>query len=118
MPVERIKEIVEHHAKAPEKRFAQRVLAEEVVTLVHRAEVAQKCIFQTAALYPTPRQNGVSGETRSEFTSESILQAFRGDDIMMKRFSLNSIHGLPVSRLLKAIGLVKSNSTFPNFLRD
>jgi tyrosyl-tRNA synthetase len=104
LPVQKITDIVEEHVKTPEKRMAQRTLAEEVVGLVHGSEVAQKCIYQTAAVYPA---------ARGDFGSETILQAFRGDEIMLKQFSLNSIVDVPISQFLKMIGLVKSHSSIP-----
>jgi tyrosyl-tRNA synthetase len=39
-PIEEINEIVEAHELAPEKRLAQRALADEMVTLVHGADAA------------------------------------------------------------------------------
>jgi len=81
--------------------------------MIHREEIAQKCIFQTGALYPAP-DNLSGGENRtSDYKSHFILQAFRGDDVMLKRLALSAIIGLPLSRLLKTIGLVKSNSLLP-----
>lgn len=90
--------------------MAQRILAENVVTLVHGADVVQRCIFQTAALYPAH-----SGD----YKSETILQAFHGDSTMVKKFTDNSVVDVPLSQLLKLIGLVKSNSHFPShYLSD
>lgn len=114
LPVERISETLQEHFKSPEKRLAQRTLAEEVVTLLHRKEVAQKCIFQTAALYPAPNINN-TGTKRPGYRSELILQAFRGDKAMLKRLPMASIDGVPLSRLLKTIGLATSNSFSPLF---
>jgi len=110
LPLERIAEIVAEHIKAPERRVAQRVLAEEVIMLVHGAGVAQKCIFQTAALYPGPRLANNPNSSLPNFRSDLILQAFRGDDAMLKRLPSASITGMPLSRLLKSIGVVKSYS--------
>jgi tyrosyl-tRNA synthetase len=112
LPLERIAEISQEHAKFPEKRLAQRTLAEEVVTLVHRAEVAEKCIFQTAALYPAPRNNANTQEKHPQLKAELILRAFRGDDAMLKRVTLSSVSDLPLPRLLKDIGLASSISMF------
>jgi tyrosyl-tRNA synthetase len=110
LPMARIEEIMAEHVQAPEKRIAQRIVAEEVVTLVHRTEVAQRCIFQTSALYPGPRITSCGVSREPNFRSESILQAFRGDDVMLKRIPVSSILGRPLSRLLKEVGLVKSYS--------
>jgi tyrosyl-tRNA synthetase len=104
------------HQKAPERRVAQRILAEEVVTLIHRSEIAQKCIFQTAALYPGPRLALTPSASLPNFRAELILQAFRGDDAMLKRVPASAIKGMPISRLLRSIGLVKSYSMKTIFL--
>lgn len=113
LPLERIAEISQEHAKAPEKRLAQRILAKEIVTLVHSAELAEKCNFQTAALYPTPRAKDNTQEKESQFKPELILRAFRGDDAILKRLSQSAISGLPLPRLLKDIGLASSLSLIP-----
>jgi tyrosyl-tRNA synthetase len=113
LTVERIAEIMLEHLKAPEKRFAQRILAEEVVTLLHRTEVAQKCILQTAALYPAQQSPSTLGMQLPGYRSEIILEAFRGDGALLKRIPLHSVLGAPLSRLLKMIGLAKSNSLLP-----
>jgi tyrosyl-tRNA synthetase len=105
LPIQRIKEILREHVKGPEMRTAQRILAENVVALVHSADVAQRCIFQTAALYPA-----ASGD----YKSETILQAFHGDSTMVKKFTHDSVLDVPLSQLLKMIGLVKSHSPFPS----
>jgi hypothetical protein len=81
-----------------------------VVTLIHGQEVAQRCIFQTAALYPASRNTGKLGDSQPGFGSESILHAFRGDEMMLKRLSLSYLSELSLPRLLKTIGLVKSIS--------
>lgn len=103
--------IMEEHVKAPEKRLAQRTLAEELVTLLHTSKVTEKCIFQTSALYPVAAASGEG--SRPHFRSESILRAFRGDDTMLKRFSMSSMARLNLPRLLRNIGLTSSNSTLP-----
>jgi tyrosyl-tRNA synthetase len=109
LPLERIEEIMREHVKAPEKRLAQRILAQEVITLVHRAEVTEKCIFQTAALYPAPSADSEGGNL---LRSERILHAFADDEVMLKRYPFTEIHGMPISRLLKTVGLTKSNGMF------
>jgi tyrosyl-tRNA synthetase len=108
---ERIAEILQEHVKAPEKRVAQRVLAEEVVTLLHQAETAQKCVFQTAALYPA--QSSSSNTKHTTYKSDLILHAFRGDGVMLQRLPLLSVLGVPLSRVLKMIGLVNSYGLSP-----
>jgi tyrosyl-tRNA synthetase len=114
--IDRITEILDEHVKSPEKRLAQRILAEEVVTLVHSSEVAQQCILQTAALYPAPltstTNDTIKGKPPPNFKPEFILQAFQGDETMLKRFSKTAISDISLPQLLKMIGLAKSNSIF------
>ena len=110
LQTEKINEIMQEHVKAPEKRLAQRTLASEVVTLVHRADVTNKCILQTAALYPAPVSSNDAGTKRQHLKSDMILQVFRGDDNMLKRLPISAIANLPLSCLLRSTGLTKSNS--------
>src|SRR6202011_60743 len=58
------------------------------------------------------------GSTHAGYRSGLILQAFRGDGMMLKRLPLASISGLPLSQLLKMIGLAKSNSPSYCILTD
>jgi tyrosyl-tRNA synthetase len=103
------------HATAPEKRNAQQILAEEVVTLVHGTQLARRCMLQTAALFP--EKQVVSGNSPyHDFRPGSILEAFRGDDVMLRRIPTSAVLGQPLSRLLKDVGLVKSNSSIPSNL--
>lgn len=115
--MQRIEEIIQEHTRTPERRLAQRTLADEVITLIHGHDVAQRCIFQTAALYPAPRIEEKPGDKQPEFGSESILHAFRGDEMMLKRLSISSLSELSLPRLLKTVGLVKSISITPLELR-
>jgi tyrosyl-tRNA synthetase len=116
LTTERIAEILQEHVKAPEKRVAQRVLAEEVVTLVHQAHTAQKCVFQTAALYPA--QSSTSDTKRTSYKSDLILHAFRGDAVMLQQLPLLSVLGIPLSRVLKMIGLASTYGTSPRWLEQ
>jgi tyrosyl-tRNA synthetase len=113
LPLEQITEIVLEHTKRPEKRLAQRTLAEEVVSLIHCSQVAEKCIFQTAALYPAPRNLSSPEEKQSPYRPDLILRAFQGDEIMLKKLSRSSVTNLPLPRLVKEIGLTTSYSLFP-----
>ena|SRR5271170_5245034 len=114
LPLDRIGEIMLEHQKAPEKRLAQRTLAAEIVTLIHRNRVTETCIFQTAALYPARSKTADDEENQSPFNTSLILGAFRGDDTILKRLSLDSITGVPLARLLKSVGLVNSFSSIPS----
>lgn len=62
-------------------------------------------MFQTSVLYPKdPKQ----------FSAQQVLQAFRDDDGgMYRRVGIREVGELPVSRMVKEVGLVKSNSMSP-----
>jgi tyrosyl-tRNA synthetase len=51
LPVPEIEEVMRRHAETPQQRGAQRVLAREVVTLVHGSEAAEAAEAATEALF-------------------------------------------------------------------
>jgi tyrosyl-tRNA synthetase len=63
LPLEEIAAIVAEHEKAPEKRVAQRRLADEVTTMVHGADSAAKARAAAQTIY---------GGQMAEFTEETI----------------------------------------------
>ena len=99
----KIDEILAEHAAKPEQRLAQRVLAEELVSLIHGPEVVERCIFQTAALYPAKTDGQTAG-----YKASSIAKAFRGDEMMFKQISRTAFLGRSISRLLKELEIVPS----------
>lgn len=102
LPLPQIDEIIVQHRQAPEKRLAQRVLAEELVSMIHGVEVAERCVFQTAVLYPA-KSAGATG-----YNVSSVVRAFTGDERMFKQISRNAFLGKSISRLLKDLEIVPS----------
>jgi tyrosyl-tRNA synthetase len=63
LPVARVREIMAEHAAAPEKRIAQKALAEDVVTRIHGAEETRKVREAASVLFDRDRElKGLSGE--------------------------------------------------------
>jgi tyrosyl-tRNA synthetase len=79
--------------------------------LTHGSETTQKCIFQTAVLFPPPTISA-DGEKRLEYDSRSLLSAFRGDKEFYRKIERNVIIDLSLARLLRDINLVDSISLF------
>ena len=104
----KIDEILAEHTAKPEHRLAQRVLAEELVSLIHGPEVVERCIFQTAALYPAKTDGQTAG-----YKASSIVKAFRGDEVMFKQISRTAFFGRSISRLLKELEIVPSYGMSP-----
>jgi len=102
----KIDEILAEHTAKPEQRLAQRVLAEELVSLIHGPEVVERCIFQTAALYPAKSAGQAAG-----YNVSSVVKAFRGDEVMFKQISRTAFFGRSISRLLKELEIVPSYGT-------
>ncbi|MGE0354208.1 MAG: tyrosine--tRNA ligase [Gemmatimonadales bacterium] len=70
LPLETIEEVVMLHREAPEKRHAQRVLAEDVTTRVHGADAAAKAVEASHALF---NRSGDGGEPMPQL-SDAIPQ--------------------------------------------
>lgn len=51
LPLERIAEVMEEHASAPERRHAQRVLADEVTALIHGPDEVRRSNLAAGALF-------------------------------------------------------------------
>ena len=51
LPLERIAEVMEEHASAPERRHAQRVLADEVTELIHGPDEVRRSNLAAGALF-------------------------------------------------------------------
>ena len=104
LPVPQIEQILAKHTAKPEDRVAQRVLAEELVSLVHGVQVAHRCIAQTTALYP-PKETG--------YNVEGVIRAFQGDEKMFIKIGRNAFFGRSIARLLKDLDIVSSYGSNP-----
>jgi tyrosyl-tRNA synthetase len=69
LPMDEITELLAEHEKAPERRTAQRRLADEVTTLVHGAEEAATAKAASAVLFGSPLE-GVTPATFAALAGE------------------------------------------------
>jgi tyrosyl-tRNA synthetase len=104
LPLPQIDQILAEHTAKPEDRLAQRVLAEELVSLVHGVQIAQRCIAQTTALYP-PKETG--------YNVEGVIRAFQGDERMSIKIGRDAFFGRSIARLLKDLDIVSSYGSTP-----
>jgi tyrosyl-tRNA synthetase len=111
VPLDRISQIISEHMKTPENRLAQRILAEEVVSLIHGSGVAEKCKFQTSVLFPAPITTP-EGIKIPNWDSKSLIAAFGNEDSLFVEIKKDIIADLSLARLLRDIELVDSISCF------
>ncbi|PAV19006.1 tyrosine-trna ligase [Pyrrhoderma noxium] len=95
-----INEIVKEHNQAPERRKGQRLLADEVVQLVHGKEAVRRGQIATRVLFET---------SFSDLSAKDIVDALEGDPRLV-RCSREDIIEQPIWKLAANFGLVKSNS--------
>lgn len=114
LPLEAIESLVlAKHAEDPGLRIAQRVLAREVVDLVHGPGVGDEMAYITGFLFPTLDQ-----PFDDELTSEKLISKFKHSGILQK-LSLGSFpdaDDLKMSTLLSKV-LGKSKSETKNLIK-
>jgi tyrosyl-tRNA synthetase len=79
VPVAEINTVMEEHAKAPEKRLAQKRLAFEVTALAHGSEEAAKARAASEALFGGELRNLTDAELRALFTEVPSIVIPRGE---------------------------------------
>ncbi|KZT11016.1 uncharacterized protein LAESUDRAFT_755644 [Laetiporus sulphureus 93-53] len=100
LPIPRIDEALEAHTRSPEKRIAQRLLAQEVTQLVHgkdglrRAEIATRVLFDND--YTTLK-------------ADELVDSLRGLPLL-HFFAESDMYGTPITKLAVRIELASSNS--------
>lgn len=105
--------ILPKHESDPGLRIAQRVLAREVVDLVHGPGVGDEMAYITSFLFPTPDQ-----PFDDDLTAQKILLKFKNSGIL-KEISLSSFKDtsdVKMSTLLAKV-LSKSKSETKNMIR-
>lgn len=105
--------ILPQHNSDPTLRIAQRVLAREVVDLIHGPGVGDEMAYITGFLFPTPDQ-----PFDDEVTAEKLLQKFRKSGII-RQLSLAQFpdaNDLKMSTLLSVI-LGKSKTETRNLIK-
>lgn len=109
LPMESIEgQILRKHKKDPGLRIAQRVLAREVVDLVHGPGVGDEMAYITGFLFPTPDQPFVD-----DVTSEKLTSMFKNLGILqdMSLSSFENPHEVRMSSLVaKITGKSKSET--------
>jgi len=97
LPLERIAEIEKNFSADPASRSAQRILADEICTLIHGAEATKDATKSAEVLF------GGSLEGVSETKLEEIFS-----DVPSKSIDRGTLLALPVLELLVTSGAVKS----------
>jgi tyrosyl-tRNA synthetase len=98
LPVAEVDAIVAEHQRAPEKRVAQKRLAEEMTTLVHGADAARLAVSASQTLYGAPL---------TEFTEETIdALAAEVPTTSLSRAKIEA--GWPILDAVVETGLAKS----------
>ena len=104
-----ISEIAAAHDEAPQKRQAQRRLAQEVTTLVHGQTALDKAVRSSEILF---------GGTVDDFSSEDILEIFEdvpSVELDRDRFTAD---GLGLTELLTECGVTPSKGAAKRLIRD
>lgn len=100
LPPYEICQVIDEHNRSPEKRGAQRVLADEVVQLVHGEEAVRRGRIATRILFET---------SFSDLSAKDVIDALNGDPRLI-HCNREDIIEQSVWKLAAKFGLVKSNS--------
>lgn len=110
-------------------RLAQRVLAGEIVRLVHGAEEERKCAGMTRLLFPLPTisedgsginsvGNGNLEETAKPLTSQDLISAFTHDRKRFITFSKTEVMEEYITKIAAKSGAVKTRSEAENLVKQ
>ncbi|OBA19044.1 tyrosyl-tRNA synthetase [Metschnikowia bicuspidata var. bicuspidata NRRL YB-4993] len=114
LPLDSIENVVmAKHLADPGLRIAQRVLAREVVDLIHGVGVGDEMAYITSFLFPTPDQ-----PFDDEISANKLLLKFKKSGILLQisLLSFKNQHEIKMSTLLSKI-LGKSKSETKNLIR-
>lgn len=100
LSLDSVQSIVEEHTASPEKRIAQRTLADEVTEMVHGAEAVKRAQIATQVLFSTDLANVSAGDIVLALQDDPRLKFTTSEDILNK----------PISKLAGSFKLVPSNS--------
>jgi tyrosyl-tRNA synthetase len=111
LPISKVAEELDTHFTSPDKRIAQHLLANEVVTMIHGAPTAARAAIQTRLLFPAPGD-------RPGFSAREILENFAGNQhggvIEVPR---DEVVGQLVSKLARRIGAVNTRGEADNMIK-
>lgn len=114
LPLEAIEGVIlKKHEEDPANRVAQRVLAREVVDMIHGPGVGDEMAYITSFLFPTPDQ-----PFDDDITAEKLISKFKNSGIL-QRIELSSFpnpEDIKMSTLLSKI-LNKSKNETKNLIR-
>lgn len=114
LPTEAIDAIVlRKHEEDPGNRIAQRVLAREVVDMIHGPGVGDEMAYITSFLFPTPDQ-----PFDDDLTADKLISKFRNSGILQRILlgSFSNPDDLKMSTLLSKI-LNKSKNETKNLIK-
>jgi tyrosyl-tRNA synthetase len=104
LPIGEIEALAADHAASPERRVAQKKLAEEMTTLVHGAEATRRAMAASRMMY------GGGGSSVEQLTDESI-EALAGQGVPTTTIDRAKLEaGWPVLDAVVETGLAKSKS--------
>ncbi|KAI9478032.1 MAG: tyrosine-tRNA ligase [Benjaminiella poitrasii] len=96
-----ILEIMNEHQKTPEKRFAQRKLADETTELVHGVDGLRRAKTATQVLF---------GEDLSSLTGDQIVEAFKTDENRFIQLERSKLIGSGIDAIASITNAAKSKS--------
>ncbi|KAI8359954.1 tyrosine-tRNA ligase [Blakeslea trispora] len=98
---EQVSEIMKEHQQFPEKRIAQKALANETTELVHGADGLRRAQTATKVLF---------GEDLSTVSGDSIVEAFQSDANRFIQLERSSIIGSGLDKIAAITNAAKSRS--------
>lgn len=109
LPMDQIQAAMEEHAKAPESRSAQKLLADQVTSMIHGKAESQKAIDAASALF---------ADSLSDLTDEKMVELF--PDVPSISFPVASLdgEGASILELLTNSGLASSNKQGRELLKQ
>lgn len=102
MDIDEITEIVHEHNKAPEKRAAQRVLADNITKTMHGEAALQSAHDATELLF------GKGSSSPADLTAAKVM-AMAGDAPLFE-FARSDVIGKPLVDVAVAVGVAKSKA--------
>ncbi|EGW30314.1 tyrosyl-tRNA synthetase [Spathaspora passalidarum NRRL Y-27907] len=97
-------EIIPRHEQEPGIRLAQRILAREVVDLIHGVGVGDEMAYITGFLYPTPDQ-----PFNDVVSADKLIETFKKSGIL-KTFKLSDFENIDDIKLSSVLAKVTGNS--------
>jgi tyrosyl-tRNA synthetase len=86
IPLAEISKIMIEHSQAPERRIAQRVLANDITDIIHGLGAGRRAALISQVVFPS------AGEDSTEASSSEIIAAFR-DEGLLKEYPREEVIG-------------------------